>query len=501
MRNASKKRTRRSVRAKTGVPTRASRTAATALDSFPIVGVGASAGGLEAFRQLLGALPTDTGMAYVLVQHLDPHHESILAELLSEATRMEVSEVQGDVRVEPNRVYVIPPTKDMVLAGGMLKLVPRASRGAAHMPIDSFLKTLADVQGSQAIGVILSGMGSDGTLGLQAIEAEGGIALVQEPNSARNGDMPRSAIAAGGVDFVLAPEDIARELERLGKHPYLAVRNGAGVAASEPVGTKDDDNPDEERVLAKVLSLLLKASGTDFSAYKKTTLRRRIARRMAVSRIETLDEYAMHLESNAAEAKALYDDCLITVTSFFRDPQVFQALSEQVLPVLLKDRPPDEPLRLWVAGCATGEEVYSIAMCLLERTAALSRNPSLQIFATDLSESALAKARDGTYLANIARDVSPERLRRFFTKVNGQYQISKAIREMCVFARHDLTSDPPFSRLDFISCRNVLIYLEPRLQEAVFETFHYALRPNGFLLIGPAETAGPIKRNPFGRSA
>jgi two-component system, chemotaxis family, CheB/CheR fusion protein len=483
-----KKKQGRSAGAKPHARGRAPHTNPRTTGSFPIVGIGASAGGLEAFRRLLGALPTDTGMAYVLVQHLDPHHESILAELLSEATKMEVSEVKGDVRVEPNRVYVIPPSKDMVLVEGMLKLVPRTSRSTAHMPIDSFLRTLAAARGSQAIGVILSGMGSDGTLGLRAIEAEGGIAIAQEPASAKNRDMPRSAIDAGGVDFVLTPEDIALELTRLGGHPYLAIDPGAHSAVGAPA-KKDHEGDGDDEGLAKVLTLLRKTSGTDFSAYKKATLRRRIARRMAVSHVETLNEYAGRLEGDAAEAKALYDDCLISVTSFFRDPRLFQALCEQVLPGLLKERPPDEPLRIWVAGCATGEEVYSIAMCLLERTAELSKNPSLQIFATDLSEGALAKARDGTYLVNIARDVSPERLRRFFTKVGGHYQISKAIREMCVFARHDVTRDPPFSRLDLVSCRNVLIYLEPRLQEAVFETFHYALRPGGFLVIGPAETA------------
>ncbi|HYJ09098.1 MAG TPA: CheR family methyltransferase, partial [Polyangiaceae bacterium] len=251
-----------------------------------------------------------------------------------------------------------------------------------------------------------------------------------------------------------------------------------------------DEGPGEQEGLARVLQLLLKSSGTDFSAYKKTTLRRRIARRMAVSRIESLHEYALYLESNAAEATALYDDCLISVTSFFRDPEMFQALSEQVIPALLKDRPSDAALRVWVPGCATGEEAYSIAMCLLERMAKLSKNPTLQIFATDLSEAALQKAREGLYLVNIVRDVSPERLHRFFTKVGEHYQISKAIREMCVFARHDLTRDPPYSRLDLISCRNVLIYLEPRLQEFVLATFHYALNPDSFLVVGSAETVG-----------
>ncbi len=463
--------------------------------TFPIVGIGASAGGLQAFRQLLGALPLDTGMAFVLVQHLDPHHDSILAELLSEATSIEVSEVTGDTRVQPNHVYVIPPSKGLILADGVLKLVPRSPSGAAHMPIDSFLKTLADVQGSQAIGVILSGMGSDGTFGIQAIKGGGGIAFAQEPGSARNDSMPRSAIAAGGVDFVLTPEGIARELTRLGQHPYASLLTPEqAVPSSRAPGPADPNagataDATAEQSLAKILELVRQGSGTDFSAYKQTTLRRRIARRMAVRRIEALPEYARELETNAAEVMALYEDCLISVTSFFRDPEVFQALSERVFPLLI-ERAADAPVRIWVPGCATGEEVYSLAMCLLERSAALSRNPALQIFATDLSEGALVKAREGSYLSNIARDVSPERLQRFFTKQGDRYRISKAIREMCVFACHDLTRDPPYSRVDLISCRNVLIYLEPSLQEVVFATLHYALRPDGILVVGPAETTG-----------
>lgn len=467
----------------TGAPDTATGAVRRSGSAFPIVGVGASAGGLDAFRRLLGALPVDTGMAFVLVQHLDPHHESILPELLSEATQLEVAEVEHHVRVEPDRVYVIPPAQDIILVDGRLELVPRSSTGAAHMPIDSFMKTLADTCGSQAIGVILSGMGTDGTLGVRAIEAAGGIAFAQEPASARHDAMPRSAIAAGGVDFVLSPEDIARELTRLGRHPYV-------VGDADEMGARRAAEDDEREGLARVLDALRKTSGMDFSAYKKATLRRRVARRMVVSHIDTLDAYARHVLGDVAESKALYDDCLISVTSFFRDPLVFQALSERVLPVLLKDRPSELPVRVWVPGCATGEEVYSIAMCLLEAVAALSSNPVLQIFATDLSESALAMARDGTYLENIARDVSPERLRRFFVKVAGQYQIIKPVREMCVFARHDLTRDPPYSRLDLISCRNVLIYLESALQETVFAVFHYALRPQGYLVLGAAETVG-----------
>jgi two-component system CheB/CheR fusion protein len=423
-------------------------------------------------------------MAYVLVQHLDPRHESILADLLSHATGMAVAEVKGDVLVEPNRVYVIPPAEDIVLAEGMLKLVPRRQTRGSHMPIDSFLRTLAEVQRSLGIGVILSGMASDGTLGLEAIRAEGGIAFAQDPRSAKHADMPRSAIAAGCVDFVQSPEEIARELTRLGRRPSVAV-DARGIAPAA-IAAKGD----EEDGLRKILLLLHRTGGADFSAYKKTTLRRRIERRMAVNGIDTLDDYARHLEGDATEAEALYQDCLISVTSFFRDPEVFQALSEQVLPPLLKKRRSDDPLRVWVPGCATGEEVYSIAICLLEHAGGLLTNPAFQIFATDLSESALKRARAGTYLENTARQVSPERLARFFGKVNGHYQISKTIREMCVFARHDLARDPPYSRMDLISCRNLLIYLETGLQERVFATFHYALSSPGFLMLGPAESVG-----------
>ena len=426
-------------------------------------------------------------MAYVLVQHLDPRHESILAELLSRTAKMPVSEVKGDILVEPNRVYVIPPFQDMGIVGGILKLVPRSEAGRPHMPIDYFLKTLAEVQGSRSIGVILSGTATDGTLGLKAIKAAGGIAFAQDPSSARSDGMPRSAIADGCVDFVLRPERIAQELTRLGRHPYMVAGEPRALSPGAPAAAGEET---DKANLSKIFALLRKEVGADFGAYKKTTLRRRIARRMLVNRIETLEAYTQRLEDDASEIHALYQDCLITVTSFFRDPAVFEALREQVFPFLLEHRAPDAPIRVWVTGCATGEEVYSIAISMLERAGELSRSPSLQIFATDLSESALEKARRGLYLANIARDVSAERLERFFTKVDGHYQISRSIREACVFARHDLATDTPFSRIDLISCRNVLIYMEPRLQERVFATFHYALNPGGFLVLGTSESVG-----------
>ncbi len=458
--------------------------------AFPIVGIGASAGGLEAFRRLLGSLPNDTGMAYVLIQHLDPHHESILTELLAQSTQLAVSEVKSDVLVAPDHIYVIPPSKFLVLIDGMLRVSPRSPVGSVPMPIDSFLRSLADARGTQAIGVLLSGMGSDGTLGLQAIEAAGGLTFAQEPASAKYDDMPCNAIRAGRIDFVLPPEGIAIELMRLGRHPYLAIGRAENAANSTSSATQVNRTAEEGESLARVLELLRQASGTDFTGYKQSMVRRRIERRMAVRRVEMLRAYALILERDAAEVLALHDDCLISVTSFFRDPTAFESISERALPLLSNPSSSDEPIRMWVAGCATGEEVYSIAMCMLEQKAALSCNRSFQIFATDLSEHALATAREGSYPSTISCHVSAERLRRFFCKVDGHYRINKTVREMCVFARHDLTRDPPYSRMDLISCRNVLIYLEPPLQDMLLATFHYALRPEGILVLGTAETVG-----------
>lgn len=452
-------------------------------DAFPIVGVGASAGGLDAFRQLLGALPADTGMAFVLVQHLDPVHESILAGLLAKGSRMPVSEVTEDTAVVRNRVYVTPGQQDVALEGDKLKLVPRITTGGRHLPIDSFLRTLAAAQGSKAIGVILSGTGSDGTLGAKAIKAEGGIVFAQDPASAAYDGMPRSAIAAECTDFVLPPERIALELVRLSRHPYVITPREEPRDEPTPAAPKGKDGLD------RILALLLTATSVDFGAYKPPTIRRRIARRMALARAETLPDYARYLEGHPDEVRALCEDCLITVTSFFRDPGTYQTLCQAVLPRLLKGRPPEVPVRVWVPGCATGEEVYSLVICLLEGAAELKVSPAFQVFGTDVSEHALEKARAGRYLANVAEDVSPERLRRFFTEVDGGYRVTKAIRDMCVFARHDVTRDPPFSRMDLISCRNMLIYLEPRAQQRVMAVFHYALLSSGFLLLGASETA------------
>ena len=448
---------------------------------FPVVGVGASAGGLEALGQLLRNLPVDTGMAFVLVQHLAPAHESILSSILARETRMPVREANEGMALRPNHVYVIPPGQDLVLRDGHLALQPRTMTEGRHMPVDLFLRTLADVQGSQSVAVVLSGTGTDGTLGCKAVKSAGGISFAQDPGSARYDGMPRSAIAAGCVDLVLPPEEIARELQRLSKHDYL-----------RPSPEPESPPPPEESgrdAFRRILTLLRKHTGTDFSTYRKPTLMRRTRRRMTLRRVETLDEYASRLEGDRAEIDALQHDFLINVTTFFRDPGAFEVLSRDVLPRILQDRTGDAPVRVWVPACATGEEAYSIAICLLEAAARLGTTAAVQLFGTDLSAVAIEKARAGRYVESIAADVSPARLSRFFVKVDGHYLISKAVRDVCVFAEHNIIRDPPFSRMDLVSCRNVLIYLEPAEQKRVLAAFHYALKPSGILVLGSSEAA------------
>ncbi|PYI86208.1 MAG: histidine kinase [Verrucomicrobia bacterium] len=451
-----------------------------ATKSFPVVGIGASAGGYEAFTKFLEKLPEDSGMAFVLVQHLDPKHESKLTELLSRITRLPVTEVQQAVTVQPDHVYVIPPNKNLVIAGGSLKLVPRRMTDMPPMPIDFFLRSLAEDQRQNAIGVIFSGNGSDGTLGLEAIKGSDGITFAQDPKTAKVTGMPESAIASGCVDFVLPPDQIARELAKLPHHPYIA----------SPPPEKGTEAAKPSQPLAKIYSLLRAARGVDFAPYKQSTLNRRILRRMVVHRTEKLEEYVRFLHTHPAEVEALFDDILIAVTRFFRDPKSFRVLMKKVFPALIKDRSRELPIRVWVPGCSSGEEAYSIAMGLAEFLGNRATHYPIQIFGTDISEIAIAKARAGVYRANIAQDVSPERLRRFFTPVEEGYRIAKAIRDLCVFARQNLGADPPFSKMDLLSCQNVLIYFGPELQKRVIPVFHYALQPNGFLLLGPAEGIG-----------
>lgn len=484
--------------------------------AFPIVGVGASAGGLDAFTELLEALPIDTGMAFVLVQHLDPDHESALTQILARTTSLPVHEITDDETVKANHVYIIPRDTNLTIVGGVLRLHPRPRTRVAQRPIDSFFESLAQDQRERAVGVVLSGRANDGTMGLEAIKAEGGITFAQD-GSAKYDSMPRSAWAAGCVDLVLSPAEIAKELTRIAKHPYVAGQalefsppaQAARAAQDDtvlPSGNKEDtalpsgSKADTERDVRagskssvdgyrKVLHLLRNHSGVDFSLYKSTTIQRRIARRLVLNKQASLSDYSAFLLGNAKELDALYADVLISVTSFFRNPETFEALEHTILPQLLK-QPGDDPLRCWVLGCSSGQEPYSIAMAFLEAAEKAPRMRKLQIFATDLNEDLLDKARHGLYPKSVCQDIGPERLRRFFVEENGGYRVCKTLREMVVFARQNLIADPPFSRMDLISCRNVLIYLEPSLQKRAIPTFHYALKPNGFLLLGASESVG-----------
>ena len=443
--------------------------------AFPIVGIGASAGGLEAFTQLLGLLPDDTGMAFVLIQHLDPTRSSFLAEALGRATAMPVIQAEEGAIVEPNHVYVIPPNADVGIQGGKLSLQVRGGEGrVSHLPVDFFLRALAEERGSRAIGVILSGTASDGTDGLRAIKAGDGITLAQDPRSAKFGGMPRSAVEAGVVDHCLALPELAEELLRLSHHAYVL---------SSPSAPPDQDGS----LHARIFALVKKTVGIDFAEYKSPTLERRIARRMALSRVQDLPAYLRALEADPQEVRALYEDVLIHVTSFFRDPEVFESLKTKVFPELLKNKPQGAPIRVWVAGCSTGEEVYSLAMILLEYLHEAPAGHPIQIFGTDVSEKAIERARAGVYPDSALRDLSADRRKRYFTKAEGGYRINKLVRELCVFVRHDLARDPPFSKLDLASCRNVLIYFDQDLQKRVIPTFHYCLKQPGFLLLGRTE--------------
>lgn len=448
---------------------------------FPIVGIGASAGGLEAFAQLLSAVPENTGAAFVLVQHLDPQHESLLADILTPSTKMPVQTVYDGITVEPDNVYVIPPNKSMELHDGSLRLARREP--GLHLPIDIFFRSLAQVQGSRAIGVVLSGNASDGSLGVRAIKAECGMTFAQDEASARFSGMPRNAVATGAIDAVLAPAEIGRELGRIVNHRFLIAAT-PGDAGSETLPEGDGD-------LKRILAMLQVATKVDFSQYKLTTIRRRLGRRLIVLQLDTLAEYAQYLQKKPGEFAELYKDLLISVTSFFRDPETFEALVQHVRPAAEERAERHEPLRLWAPGCATGEEVYSLAIRLHEFINQEQLGVSLQIFGTDISEPALERARQGIYGSVIADNVSESRLRRYFTRTDGSYQINKLIRESCVFARHDVTQDPPFSRMDVVTCRNVLIYFDANVQRKVLPTFHYALNPQGILMLGTAETTGP----------
>lgn len=448
---------------------------------FPIVGIGASAGGLAAFTDLLRHLPIDTGMGFVLIQHLNPEHKSLLSKILAKTIQMPVIEVIDGMSVEPNHVYVIPPNTKMTLAQGRLRLSPREKSNGKYMPVDVFFRSLAEDRGSKTIGVVLSGTDGDGAQGLKAIKAAGGITFAQCEETAEFSGMPNTAVATGHVDFILPPDAIASELVKISHHPYVKEPNSVETFEVLTSG---------EKALQNIFTLLRSATGIDFTHYKHTTLKRRIRRRMALYRLEKLEDYVTCVQNNPAEVEALFQDLLIHLTSFFRDSNAFEAIKNQVFPSIMHNRSPSSPIRIWVAGCSTGEEVYSIAICLLEFLDDLHSLPTIQIFGTDISDSALEKARAATYITTQVDQISPERLRRFFDKVEGGYQISKVVRKMCVFAKQNLIADPPFSHLDLISCRNLLIYLGSVLHKKVIPLFHYSLKPTGFLLLGTSESTG-----------
>jgi two-component system, chemotaxis family, CheB/CheR fusion protein len=443
---------------------------------FPIVGIGASAGGLEAFTELLENLPADTGMAFVLVQHLDPAHESSLSRILSQKTSMPVKEVKPNTAVEPNHVYIIPPNMKMTISGAVLKLVRGGSKPGARHSIDQFFESLARDRGPQAVGVILSGSASDGTLGLEAIRNEGGIAMVQD-ESAKFESMPRNAIATGCADMVLPPKQIAQELGMIARHRPII------VAEPELPG-----HPAQNEIsYQKILHLLRARFGVDLTYYRPSPLKRRMARRMVLNKIPGFSAYAAFLRNHPEELGSLYQDVLIHVTGFFRDPEIFELLKRKIFPKILKTRNLEEPVRVWVLGCSTGQEAYSYAMLFQEFLAKEHRQVAIQIFGTDLNETLLDQARLGLYSNSQMQGVSPERLRQFFIKEDGGYRISKIIRETCVFAKHDMLNDPPFSRMDLLSCRNVMIYLEPGLQKQLIPAFYYSLKPGGILVLGKSE--------------
>ncbi|MEJ7737264.1 MAG: chemotaxis protein CheB [Chitinophagaceae bacterium] len=448
--------------------------------SFPIVAIGASAGGLEALKNLLKNLPPDTGMAFVYIQHLDPTYKSMLANILEKVTSMPVLQATHLMPIRPNHLFIIPPNKDMGILDGHLTLNPRKPKPIIHMPVDKFFSSLAEKQQEGAIGIVLSGTASDGTLGLKAIKAAGGLTFAQD-DSAKFENMPKSAVSEGVVDLVLSPGEMAKELERISRQTILQ------EVLNDPWEEEGGNNHED---LVNIVQMLKKATSVDFIHYKMSTIKRRIIRRMVLYKLSTFKEYEEVLRQNSQELTLLYQDLLIHVTSFFRDPDSVEYLKKRLIPKICKNKPPNEPVRIWVPACATGEEAYSLAIMVTEALGDKASNTPVQIFATDLSERAITKARLGIYSLNELSNVPPKTLQRFFTKVDGHYRIAKFIRDVCVFAPHNIIKDPPFSRLDLVSCCNLLIYLDTSLQKKILSTLHYSLNNEGYLVLGKSETLG-----------
>jgi two-component system CheB/CheR fusion protein len=465
---------------KTSGPSRKSSRPKEALAAFPVVGIGASAGGLAAATQLLKYLPPQIGIAVVVIQHLDPKHGSLTADILARACPMPVAEVQDGMQIQAEHVYVIPPNRNLRLSKGILKLSPRIEARGQHLPIDFFFQSLASEKKDLAVGVVLSGIASDGTLGLREIKSEGGVTFAQDPKTAQYDGMPRNAISSGAVDIIDTPKGIAEEIGRIAQ--LLPGQPVSVVAERRGLGRQEQ--------LRKIFTLLRIATGVDFTYYKQSTVQRRIARRQFLLKIPDLQNYARYLKDHPEEVKTLFDDLLIQVTSFFRDPEAFDFLKAHILPKLMKETNRRVPIRIWFPGCSTGEEAYSIAIVFLELLEKTKDRRQLQIFASDISEQAIQRARKGLYAETTAKDVSKARLRRFFEKTEGGYRIAKSVRDTCLFSKQDVASDPPFAKIDLISCRNVLIYFTSELQKRVFPIFHYALKPGGILWLGRSETVG-----------
>lgn len=446
---------------------------------FYIVGIGASAGGLEAFQEFFTHMPSNSGIAFVLVPHLDPTHKSIIGDILRKYTNMKIFQAEDGMKVLPNCVYLIQPDKNLAILNGSLQLIePPERRGLRH-PIDFFFRTLAEDQGEHAIAVILSGTGTEGALGLKAIKSEGGLVIVQDPITSKYDGMPRSAIATDMVDYIVPAENIPETLLKYSRLPHTKILK----KHESPTGKLPD-------AMQKIFILVRNQTGHDFSHYKPNTIIRRIEKRMTLHQIENVAHYVTYLRDNPSEVNILFKELLIRVTRFFRDPEAFEMLRKDILPDLFKRAGEEYPFRVWVPGCSSGEEAYSIAIALHEYISEHNPAGKIQIFATDIDSGAIETARNGIYPDSISTDVSQQRLKRYFTREDNSFRISSKIRELVVFAVQNVTKDPPFSKVDIISCRNLLIYLGPELQKKLIPLFHYALKPGGILFLGTSETIG-----------
>lgn len=459
--------------------------------SFPVVGVGASAGGLAALLSLFEQMPANNGMAFVVILHLSPKHQSNADHVIQRATRMKVVQVTDTVKIEPNHVYVIAPSKQLVMMDGELVVKDMARPRGQHIAIDAFFRTLAEAQRERALALVLSGTGADGAVGIGRIKELGGVIIVQSPGDAEYDGMPLAAIGTGLVDFILPVVEMPQKL--------IDLWNNASTMELPPLGNTEvlqtvevDDSVAAEQALQRVLGLLRIQTGHDFRQYKRATVLRRLERRMQVRAMHSLPDYLRLLEVDAGEHKLLLNDLLIGVTNFFRDREAFETLERNVIPGLFRDRKPSEEVRAWVAGCASGEEAYSMAMLLADQAALMPHPPNYQVFASDIDEHAISVARTGLYPLSIVTDVTPARLRQHFTREDNRYHIRKSIRDRILFAVHNLLRDPPFSRIDVVSCRNLLIYLNRDIQQRVLETFHFALKPGGYLFLGSSESAESV---------